>query len=239
MAFQDRTDAGRKLAAALSHYRKSRPVVMALPRGGVPVAVEIAAALEAPLDLLLVRRIDLPMQPDVAIGAVVDGGDQPVVLRDDDMIHYGRVSDADFQVIADAESAEVERRRVRYLAGRARPAVHNRVVVLVDDGMVTGATVRAALRALRRLEPARIVLAVPAAPQWVIDSLRREVDELVCLEAPQHFGSVGQAYTEFRAISDGDIQAALSRCGTDFSDAETPRDIAVPAAEQPRRHAHG
>lgn len=214
MPFLDRVDAGRRLARALGHLLPERPVVLALPRGGVPVALEVAEALHAPLDLVIARKIGTPLQPEVAMGAVVDG-DEPIVLRNEDIIRSARVSEADFRVIADAERAEIERRRDRYLAGRPRADVQGRVVVVVDDGIATGATISAALRAIRRRRPARLVLAVPVAPAGTVERLRREVDELVCLEAHERFTSVSGFYGDFRAVSDTEVLSALARCPAD------------------------
>jgi predicted phosphoribosyltransferase len=221
MPFLDRVDAGRRLARALSHLVPDRPVVLALPRGGVPVALEVAEALHAPLDLVIARKIGTPLQPEVAMGAVVDG-DEPIVLRNEDIIRSARVSEADFRVIADAERAEIERRRDRYLAGRPRADVQGRVVVVVDDGIATGATVSAALRAIRRRRPARLVLAVPVAPTGTVERLRREVDELVCLEAHERFTSVSGFYGDFRAVSDAEVLSALARCPADLDEETAP-----------------
>jgi putative phosphoribosyl transferase len=234
MSFLNRIDAGRKLARALLHYKDSRPVVLALPRGGVPVAAEVAEALHAPLDLVLVRKIGTPIQPEVAMGAVVDGS-EPVVLRNEDIIRYARITDADFRAIADAELAEIERRRSRYLGGRPRVDLARRVVIVVDDGIATGATVRASLRAVRRRHPQKLVLAVPLGPLSTIEQLRREVDELVCLEVYEQFGSVGQFYDDFRPTSDEEVVKALARCPVTESDvpAGDPRPQAgtVPAPQ--------
>lgn len=236
MPFLDRADAGRRLARALMHLIPARPVVLALPRGGVPVAVEIAEALHAPLDLVIARKIGTPMQPEVAMGAVVDG-DTPIVLRNEDIIRYARVSEADFRVIADAEVAEIERRRERYLAGRTPVDLHDRTVILVDDGVATGATVRAALRALRRRHPARMILALPVGPTAVIEVLRRDVDELVCLEAHERFTSVGGFYGTFPPTSDDEVIAALTRCPADADDLGAP--VALSRSPEPVRAGAG
>jgi predicted phosphoribosyltransferase len=236
MSFINRIDAGRKLARALLHHKESRPVVLALPRGGVPVAAEVADALHAPLDLVLVRKIGMPMQPEVAMGAVVDGA-EPVVLRNEDIVRYARVTDVDFRAIADAELAEIERRRARYLWGRTRVDPAGRVVIVVDDGIATGATVRAALRAVRRRHPRKLVLAVPIGPLSIIEELRREVDELVCLEVYERLGSVGQYYGDFRPTSDEEVVSALARCPVAEGDAASggpPPRAGTAAAPQHR-----
>lgn len=221
MPFLDRADAGRHLARALAHLLPARPVVLALPRGGVPVALPVAEALHAPLDLVIARKIGTPLQPELSMGAVVDG-DAPIVMRNEDIIRAARVSEADFRVIADAEVAEIERRRSRYLAGRPRAEVANRAIVVVDDGLATGATVSAALRAIRRRRPARLVLAVPVGPTATVERLRHEVDELVCLESHERFPAVAAFYGDFRAVSDEEVLAALARCPAEGEDEQAP-----------------
>ena len=149
MSFKDRADAGRKLALALRDYKNQQPVVLALPRGGVPVATKVAAALDAPLDLILVRKIGVPYQPELAMGAVVDG-DKPLVVRNEDVIRFAGIADSEFNAVCDSELAEIERRRQRYLGSRERVEVAGRTAIVIDDGIATGATSRAA-GALRRL----------------------------------------------------------------------------------------
>ena len=171
MPFRDRSDAGRKLASALAQYTDQQPVVLALPRGGVPVAAEVAAALNAPLDLVLVRKIGVPFQPELAMGAVVDGG-APLVVRNEDVIRLAGIDEADFKAVCDSALAEIERRRQRYLGGRARVEVAGRTAIVIDDGIATGATTRAALRATRMRKPKRLVLAVPVAPTDSLAAMR-------------------------------------------------------------------
>ena len=209
MLFQDRTGAGRALAKALFRYKGEPCLVLALPRGGVPVAKEVAAALGAPLELALVRKIGAPGQPELAIGAIVDGA-QPVIVRNDDVIDLLGVREADFQTIARRELAEIERRRAAYLKGRMPVGPAGRVTIVIDDGIATGATVRAALRATRKRNPKRLVLAVPVAPRETLAELRPEVDEIVCLASPEPFGSVGRFYEDFGQLSDNDVRALLA-----------------------------
>ncbi len=222
MPFRDRSEAGLRLADALARFGDAQPVVLALPRGGVPVAAEIARALGAPLDLILVRKIGLPTQPELAMGAVVDG-DPPLVVRNDAVIRMARVSEAEFQAACARELAEIERRRQRYLAGRARVAVAGRTAIVVDDGVATGATTRAALRAVRAGNPQRLVLAVPVAPTELLAAMREEADEVVCLEDHRQFDAIGRFYTDFRQITDGEVIAALARFPPDAPPTHVPR----------------
>ncbi|MCC7272199.1 MAG: nicotinate phosphoribosyltransferase [Alphaproteobacteria bacterium] len=208
--FADRSDAGRRLAHALEDYRRRRPVILALPRGGVPVAAEVAKAFDAPLDLLLVRKIGVPMQPELAMGAVVDGT-APIVVRNDDVIDLVGVSDDEFDAVCREQLVEIERRRARYIGSRPRAEVTGRVVIVIDDGIATGATMRAALRATRQRAPQELVLAVPVAPAETIDDLRREVDAAICLETPRPFGAIGAFYEDFRQVSDDEVIADLAR----------------------------
>jgi predicted phosphoribosyltransferase len=210
MPFRDRIKAGRQLAKALARYKADKPVVLALPRGGVPVAAEIAAALDAPLDLVLVRKIGVPYQPELAAGAVVDGG-SPVVVRNEDIIRLAGVSEADFAATRDRELAEIERRRKLYLGDRAHPQLKDRTVIVVDDGIATGATTRAALRALRARSPRRLVLAVPVAPTSTLAELKGEADDIVCLEDHEVFGAIGLFYADFSQVADTTVTELLAR----------------------------
>jgi predicted phosphoribosyltransferase len=210
MPFQDRSDAGRQLARALLDYRGRQAVILALPRGGVLVAAEVAASLDAPLDLILVRKIGVPFQPELAMGAVVDG-DEPVIVRNADVIELAGVSERSFEAVCKEERAEIERRRARYLGNRERSAIKGRVAIMIDDGIATGATTLAAIRALRKRGPKELVLAVPVAPAETLDRLRPEVDAIVCLETPPDFGAIGYYYRDFRQVSDDEVIATLER----------------------------
>lgn len=210
MAFINRSDAGRRLAQALLPYRDLRPVVLALPRGGVPVAAEVAAALHAPFDLVLVRKIGVPAQPELAMGAVVDGGSL-IVVRNDDVIALAGVSEAEFAAIRDREQAEIERRRRLYLGHRAPADLEGRTAIVIDDGVATGATTRAALRAVRLRQPARLVLAVPVGATDTLAALREDADEVVCLEDHTSFGAIGYYYADFRQLSDREVQDIMAR----------------------------
>ena len=210
MDFRDRSDAGRRLAKALSSYKDRHPVVLALPRGGVPVAAEVAAALEAPLDLILVRKIGVPTQPELAMGAVVDGT-APIVVRNEEVIELSGTTADEFDAACKRELAEIERRRQLYIGERSRAEITGQVVIIIDDGIATGATTRAALQAIRNRRPKELVLAVPVAPPDTITQLRPEVDALVCLETPELFGAIGYFYRDFRQVSDQEVVAILKR----------------------------
>jgi predicted phosphoribosyltransferase len=210
MPFRDRSDAGRRLAKALAAYKREKPVILALPHGGVPIAAEVAAVLNAPLDLILVRKIGVPMQPELAIGAVVDGG-QPIIVRNEDISEPVGVSEIEFKEICAAELAEIERRRERYLGDRTRVEVHGRVTIVIDDGIATGATTRAALRATRMRNPQKLVLAIPVAPTEALIEMRQEADDVVCLEAHERFRAIGWFYEDFTQVADQQVIDALKR----------------------------
>jgi predicted phosphoribosyltransferase len=210
MSFQDRADAGRQLARALAGCKGQQPVVLALPRGGVSVAAEVATALDAPLDVILVRKIGVPFQPELAMGAVVDG-DEPLVVRNEAVIRHAGIGEAAFQAVCDSELAEIERRRQRYLGGRERVEVAGRSAIVIDDGIATGATMRAALRATRLRKPKKLILAVPVAPTDSLAVMRREADEIVCLEAHPDLGAIGYYYSDFRAVPDEVVIALLAQ----------------------------
>jgi putative phosphoribosyl transferase len=207
--FSNRQDAGQKLAARLAVYKNQKPAVLALPRGGVPVAAEIAAKLDAPLDLILVRKIGVPFQPELAMGAVVDGG-SPIVVRNEEVIELAGVSENEFKAACARERAEVERRRQCYLGGRAPIEVAGRVAIVVDDGVATGTTMRAALRSAIVRKPSKLVLAIPVAPTQAVTALQREVDEVVCLEPQEHFYAIGPYYDDFRQVSDDEVRRLLA-----------------------------
>jgi putative phosphoribosyl transferase len=210
MPFKNRVDAGRKLAKALSDYKRQQPVILALPRGGVLVAAEIAAAFNAPLDLVLVRKIGVPFQPELAMGAVVDGG-TPIIVRNDDVIEAAQIDEATFEAVCEKELAEIERRRQRYLGDRERAEISAHIAIVVDDGIATGATTRAALRATRLRNPSKLVLAVPVAPTQSLADLRKEVDDIVCLEDHRIFGAIGAYYADFTQVSDETVVEVLKR----------------------------
>jgi putative phosphoribosyl transferase len=210
MLFRNRADAGRRLTNALANYKSQRPVILALPRGGVVVAAEIAAAFNAPLDLILVRKIGVPIQTELAMGAVVDGK-TPIIVRNDDVIEMAGVDEGTFRVVCEKEMKEIERRRQRYLGDRGSVEINGRVAIVVDDGIATGATARAALRATRLRQPSKIVLAVPVASTHALVDLRDEVDEIVCLENPEFFDAIGAYYADFSQVSDNTVIEVIRR----------------------------
>ena len=210
--FSDRIDAGRQLAAAVKAKAYADPVVLALPRGGVPVALEVARAIAAPLDLVLVRKIGVDFQPELAAAAVVNG-DQPEIVVNEDVVKAANVSQDYLDAQVQAKLAEIDKRRQLYLKDRARAAIKDRTAIVVDDGIATGASIRAALHALRRKNPARLVLAVPVAPAETLAVLRDEVDDIVCLATPEPFYAIGAHYADFRQIPDDEVVAMLTAAG--------------------------
>ncbi|MGZ3293369.1 MAG: phosphoribosyltransferase [Xanthobacteraceae bacterium] len=208
--FRDRADAGHQLAKALAEYKGRNAVVLALPRGGVPVAAEVAATLDAPLDLILVRKIGVPYQPELAMGAVVDGL-APIVVRNEEVLRVSGTTASEFDEVCEKERAEIERRRKLYIGDRPRAEITGRVVIVVDDGIATGTTTRAALQAIRKQKPKQLVLAVPVAPRETAAELRGEVDALICLEMPEPFLAIGYFYRDFEQVSDEEVVAILRR----------------------------
>lgn len=203
--YLDRRDAGRQLARRLANYRDTQPVVLGLPRGGVPVADEVARALNATLDVLVARKLGAPGNPEFAIGAIAPG----VTHLEESHVRALSVPTEYIQRAVAREQAELRRREQLFREGRPPAEVAGRTVILVDDGLATGATVRAAIKSLRRRSPGRIVLAVPIGGPDTVESLRPEVDELVCLETPGFFRAVGQGYVDFSPVTDVEVQELL------------------------------
>lgn len=206
--FPDRMAAGKALARRLAQRQFADPVVLALPRGGVPVAAEIARALAAPLDLVLVRKIGVPGQRELAAAAVVDGA-EPEIVVNEDVLNACGLDRAYINAEAKTELAEIERRRRLYLHDRPRVPLEGRTLILVDDGIATGASVRAALRALRRKRPKSLVLAVPVAPRETLEQLQGELDEVICLQTPEPFYAIGLHYRDFHQMSDEEVVELL------------------------------
>lgn len=211
--FTDRAEAGELLADAVERLGLRDPLVLALPRGGVPVALPVARRLAAPLDLALVRKIGLPDQPELAAGALMSGPEGDTVVFNDDVLAATGCRPADFAQAIERLKAENAARRLRYLGQRAPEPVAGRWLVVVDDGIATGATVRAALQGLRRQGPAGIVLAVPVAPAETLERLRPLVEQLVCLAVPRPFHAVGQHYLRFEQVSDAEVAQAMAAAG--------------------------
>ena len=207
--FANRIQAGRALARAVAARAPAAPVVvLALPRGGVPIGAEIARALHAPLDLLLVRKIGAPWQRELAVAAIVDGNPPDIVVDEHLLRMTGTTRDwVDAQALL--ERREIERRRQAYLRGRAPVPVTGATAIVVDDGIATGTTVRAALKALRRRHPQHLMLAVPVAPSDTLADLRAEVDDIVCLATPEPFHAIGLHYDDFHQVPDEEVLAAL------------------------------
>ena len=210
MTFANRKDAGMRLAGLLASYKPARPVVVALPRGGVPVGAEVALALDAPLDIILVRKIGLPQQPEIAAGAIVDGA-TPIIIRNEDVIQSAGLSEELFRRIASAELTEIRRRRNLYLHHCPHIDLTDRTVIVVDDGIATAATVRAALQAIRQYNPGRLVVAVPVGPTDTVAELRRQADDVVCAEEHDPFSAIGSYYLDFRQLEDAEVIEALDR----------------------------
>jgi len=208
--FSDREEAGRRLAHELLRFKDQDPVVVALVRGGVPVAYEVVQALHAPLDIALVRKLGTPFNPELAMGAVVDG-DEPEIVTNPEILQALRISKQEVEKAAQRQLAEIERRRALYLGNRPRPEITGKTAIVVDDGVATGATTRAALHALRRKQPARLVLAVPVAPPDSIKALEADADEIVCLATPESFGAISLFYGHFAQVSDEEVIRILDR----------------------------
>jgi putative phosphoribosyl transferase len=207
--FRDRVDAGKQLGERLSPYAgRSDLLVLALPRGGVLVGYEVARALHAPLDVMIVRKLGVPGQPELAMGAIASGGVRVINVE---VVRALEIPEAMLDRVAAEETRELERREHLYRGDRPLPRIEGQTVILVDDGIATGSTMRAAIRALRHQRPARIVVAVPTAAASTRADLRREVDELVCLTSPEPFVAIGIHYAEFPQLSDDTVRELLQR----------------------------
>jgi len=201
-------DAGRRLAVRLRHLRGENVVLLGLPRGGVPVAAEVARVLDAPLDVIVARKLGVPFHPELAMGAVGEGG---ALVVNERVVRQAHVSEAEFAAAERRERAEVEQRALQFRGDRPRLALEGRTAVVVDDGIATGSTVRVACQVARAHGAARVVLAAPVCAPDTARALREEVDELVCLETPRWFSAVGQYYIDFRPTSDGEVTALLQQ----------------------------
>lgn len=207
MGFRDRRDAGRQLGAALDRYRARRPLIVALPRGGVVVAAEVAAVLGADLDILVVRKLGAPDQPELGLGAIAEGG---VVLLNKPLMRQVGVTKEQLQATIDAENEELKRRLEKYRGDREPIEVRGRLVIVVDDGLATGGTVRAAAGALQHLGAESLVLGVPVGSPRTVEELRPMFDEIVCLETPVTFWAIGQFYADFSQTTDDEVVGLLA-----------------------------
>lgn len=209
LPLKDRKAAGQALAEALQKYKEYKDViVLGLPRGGVPVAAEIAESLGAELDLMLVRKLGTPGQRELAMGAIASVGSR---VMNESVVRSLGISEAEIQQVENAERKELQRREKAYRGSRPAPMLANRCVILVDDGLATGATMRAAVDAVRQDGPALLVIAVPVAPEDTVEMLRSEVDDLVCLATPEYFRAIGLWYVDFSQVSDDEVRQILDR----------------------------
>lgn len=225
--FRDRQEAGRKLAEELARLKLPDPVVLALPRGGVPVAAEIADALKAPLDLVIVRKVGAPGNPELAVAAIVDGNPPDVVLNREIVEAYD-LDDAALRFLVSQERPELERRRIAYLGDRRPLSTANKTVILVDDGAATGTTMKVAIRAIKRRSPREIIVALPVAPSDILAALAEEADRTICLSKPARFFALSYHYRSFPQLSDGEVVSLLKDHAPEKS---------APMDKQKRRHA--
>lgn len=208
MRFQDRRHAGVMLGEAISRLDPASPVVYALPRGGVPVGFEVARVLGCPLDVLVVRKVGVPFQPELAMGAVAEDG---IVVRNEDVISVAGVDEEAFRSVVDSETDELERRVSKYREGAAAVPAEGKTAIVVDDGLATGSTAMAAVSVLEQKNAAAIWLAVPVAPPDSVNKLEQRADRVVVLSQPRHFGAVGYWYEDFSQTSDREVRTLLSR----------------------------
>ena len=213
MRFRNRVDAGRVLAGRLARYAdRDDALVLALPRGGVPVGYEVATILHVPLDVFVVRKLGLPGQPELAMGAIASGG---ILVLNREVLDQVSVPPAVLGAVVEAEQRELERRERQYRGAAPPPAVEGRIAILVDDGLATGSTMRAAAAAVRQRAPASVVVAVPVAPKTTCEALKADpnVDEVVCAVTPESFSAVGLWYEDFAQTSDEEVRELLARAG--------------------------
>jgi putative phosphoribosyl transferase len=199
--FIDRQDAGRRLAERLKSYKREKPLILALPRGGVPIAYEVAQALKSPLDVFVVRKVGVPWNREFGIGAVAPGAQ----ILDEASVRKLGLTESDLEKIIDQEKQEMNRRLQLYRQGEEFPNISGKTVILVDDGLATGVTTRAAIQAIKKLKPLKLILAVPVGPAETVDRLRPLVDDLICLETPRDFYAVSEFYRYFPQVSDEEV----------------------------------
>ena len=211
--FADRRQAGRRLAQRLEHYRDDQPVVLALPRGGVVIGYEIARALNAPLDVIVARKVGVPGHRELGMGAIAPGG---VRVIDDTTVRMLGITQAQIDRVVQEEAAEMERRLRMFRGNRAAPDLHDKTAIIVDDGLATGVTARAAIEWTHRQQPRRTVLAVPVSAPETVAALQVEVDDLVCVEMPENFVAVGFWYQDFDQTTDREVVDLLERAGREY-----------------------
>ncbi|MGO9080985.1 MAG: phosphoribosyltransferase family protein [Streptosporangiaceae bacterium] len=223
MSFADRSDAGRRLAEKLLHLRGQPVVVLGLPRGGVPVAAQVARALEAPLDVIVVRKLGVPFQPELGMGAI---GEDGIRVINHEIMQRGGITAGELSAVEARERAELERRAFRYRHGRPRQPLGGRIAVVVDDGIATGSTARAACQVARALGAARVVLAVPVAPSGWEARIGADADEFACVQTPSSFYAIGQFYADFTQTTDTEVTACLQQAAraTAAADGAVPED---------------
>ncbi|MFG2096836.1 phosphoribosyltransferase family protein [Streptomyces sp. NPDC048612] len=231
MVFADRADAGHRLAESLRHLAGEDPVVLGLPRGGVPVAFQVARALRAPLDVIVVRKLGVPYQRELGFGAIGEGG---VRVISDDIVRRGRLAQEDLASVEHAEAAELSRQAERFRAGRPRLSLEGRTAIVVDDGIATGATAAAACQVVRAQGAARVVLAVPVAPPDAAERLRTTTDEFVCLSTPFAFSAVGEWYQDFSQTPDDEVVSLLTQAAAGPGPEEPAPDAPGPGAAADR-----
>ncbi|WP_192248549.1 phosphoribosyltransferase [Mesorhizobium silamurunense] len=227
--FRDRQEAGQKLAIELAKLRLQDPVVLALPRGGVPVAAEVAKALKAPLDLAIVRKVGAPGNPELAVAAIVDG-DPPDVVLNREIVEAYSLDDDQLRVLIAAERPELERRRTAYRGKRPPLSVAGKTAIVVDDGAATGTTMKVAIRALKRRSPREIVVALPVAPTETLTQLASEADWTVCLSQPGRFGALSLHYLNFPQLSDDDVTSILEETAVRWTLADIATRQSPPTA---------
>jgi putative phosphoribosyl transferase len=228
MRFRNRSDAGQRLAGRLEHLRGKDAVILGLPRGGVPVAAEVARALAAPLDIILVRKLGVPAQPELGMGAI---GESDARVINPDVVRYAQVSEAQLAEVERRERAELQRRAQRFRGGAAREPLAGRIAVIVDDGIATGSTARAACQVARAMGAASVLLAVPVAPPGADVGMRGDADEVICLEMPGRFLAIGEWYEDFAQTSDEEVVALLRAARA--RQAEQGRERPADEAEEP------
>jgi putative phosphoribosyl transferase len=225
MIFPTRTEAGRRLALLLREYaNRKNVIVLGIPRGGVPVAFEVARMLKAPLDVLVLRKLGVPGHEELGFGAIASGG---IRALNPEIVEALRISPSDIELVTGREAKELKRREEAYRGRRSALNVKGRTVILVDDGIATGSGMRAAVDAVRQMKPAQIVIAVPVAPASTCDHLRGEVDDLICLATPDPFYGVGQFYYDFSQVSDQEVNELLDRAAREVDKQDHPAEVAA------------